>query len=37
VAARYDIAGFAGVKVGKNAYWVMMFGGCTGSIFETFP
>ncbi|MEO8529883.1 MAG: CAP domain-containing protein [Deltaproteobacteria bacterium] len=37
LAKRYDIAGLAGVKIGKNGYWVMIFGGCTGSIFETFP
>ena len=37
LAKRYDIAGLAGVSIGKNSYWVMIFGGCTGSIFETFP
>ena len=37
LAKRYTIAGLAGVKVGKNSYWVMIFGGCTGGIFETFP
>ena len=37
LAPRYDIAGLAGVKVGKNSYWVMILGGCTGSIFESFP
>jgi uncharacterized protein YkwD len=37
LAKRYDRAGLAGVKIGKNSYWVMIFGGCTGSIFETFP
>jgi uncharacterized protein YkwD len=37
LAGRYDRAGIAGVMIGKNSYWVMILGGCTGSIFETFP